>query len=114
MPPRISIKELHTLKTKKDTIKFKTFDIIIEKCHSKIKKVANVGSTNIFFEVPFFLLGYPLYDVNDCILYIISSLKENGLFVQRLSNPNNNILYISWNISDISKRKQLTDRNIIV
>ncbi len=107
MPPTISISELYSIKNNKDKVKFVSFDLIIEKCHLKIKNTALNGGMNIFFEVPFFLLGKPLYKINECIDYIISALKNNGLFVQLLPPPNNNILYISWKPTDIKIKKKL-------
>jgi len=96
MPPRISLSELYTMKDKKEHSKHAIFDKIIEKCHMKIKKSALIGGMNIFFEVPYYIYGTPLYKIEDCINYIVTALRNNGLFVQILSEPNNNILYISW------------------
>lgn len=107
MPPRISLSELYSLKDKKEHTKHSIFDKIIEKCHDKIKKSALIGGMNIFFEVPYYIYGAPLYKIEDCLNYIVNALRNNGLFVQILSQPNNNILYISWNPSDITYKKQL-------
>lgn len=106
--PQISISELYSMKNKKDKIKFNTFDVILGKCHAKIKNIAGQGGMNIFFEVPFVLLGYPLYDINECIDYIVDALRKNGLLVQILPHPNHNTIYISWKPTDIHMKKQLT------
>jgi hypothetical protein len=108
MYPQISISELYTMKNKKDEIKTNTFNIIIEKCHAKIKTIAAQGGMNIFYEIPHVLLGYPLYDVNECIEYVISGLRKNGLLVQTLPYPNNFTIYISWKPVDVKIKKQLT------
>lgn len=110
MPPKISLTELYTLKDKKQKIRYTTFDKIIEQCHSKIKKTAIIGGMNIFFEIPFIIFGSPLYKIDDCIEYVVNVLRNNGLFVQILPQPNNNMLYISWNPSEVSAsyKKQLT------
>jgi len=107
MPPRISLGELYTLKEKKDYVKFVTFDYIIETCHKKIKNTATIGGMNIFYEIPYYIYGKPLYKMQDCITYIIDSLRKNGLYVQILPEPNANMLYISWNPSEISTKKCL-------
>ena len=49
MPPQINISELYAMKNKKEKIKTNTFNIIIEKCHNKIKTIAAQGGMNIFF-----------------------------------------------------------------
>ena len=102
MPPRILLSELYTLKEKKEHAKYKTFDGIIEICHKKIKHMATIGGMNIFYEIPYYMYGKPLYKITDCIEYIVNSLRKNGLYVQTLPDPNNNMLYISWNPSEVS------------
>ncbi len=109
MYPQISIAELYTLKNKKEEIKTRTFNIILEQCHKKIKTIASQGGLSVFFEIPFVMLGYPLYDINECIEYIVEALRKNGLLVQVLSNPNFNTIYISWKPADVKLRKQLTN-----
>lgn len=108
MPPQISISELYSMKNKKDKTKINTFNIIIEKCHAKIKTIASQGGMNIFFEIPYVMIGYPLYNINECIDYVVNALKNNGLLVQILPQPNQNIIYISWKPTDVSIKKQLT------
>lgn len=98
--PQLSLYELYSIKKKKDLYCNNTFNIILEKCHKKIKTIAESGGMNTFYEIPFFILGLPLYDLNNCINYIVKSLKNNGLLVYVLTKPNN-IIYISWNPNDI-------------
>ena len=107
MPPKISIAELYTLKDKKEAIRYKTFDKILEKCHMKIRKTAIIGGMNIFFDIPYIEIGAPLYKIDECINYIVDALRKNGLFVQILPYPNNNMIYISWNPSEVTYKKQL-------
>lgn len=111
MPPQISISDLYTLKNKKDKIKTNTFNIIIEKCHLKIKNIAEQGGMNVFYEIPYLVVGCPLYNINDCIEYVVESLRKNGLLVQILPFPNNTTIYISWKPNDINHKKNLTMSN---
>jgi hypothetical protein len=108
MYPHISISELYEMKNKKDKIKISTFNVILTKCHEKIKKIAGQGGMNIFFEIPYVMIGYPLYNIDDCIEYITNALKKNGLLVQILPKPNHNTIYISWKPTDVKTKKQLT------
>lgn len=62
---------------------------------------------NIFYEIPYYVYGKPLYKIKDCIDYVVDSLRKNGLYVQILPEPNLNIIYISWNPNEISKKKML-------
>lgn len=107
MQPQISLSELYSMKSKKDKIKINTFNVILEKCHTKIKKIAEQGGMNLFYEIPHFLLGYPLYDIKDCIEYMIESLRTSGFLVQTLPKPNNYTIYISWKPTDVKQKKSL-------
>ena len=102
MHPQISLSTLYEIKNKKDSYKNKTFDDIINKCHNKIKDIAKQGGMNTFFEIPYIIIGKPLYNINDCINYVVKSLQKNGLLVRLIQK---NLIYISWNPIDINKRK---------
>ena len=93
---------IHRIKANKEQAKYQTFDKIIEICHKKIKQTATIGGMNIFYEVPYYIYGKPLYKIADCIEYIVNALRKNGLYVQILPEPNLNLLYISWNPSEVS------------
>lgn len=107
MAPRISLAELYTLKDKKERNKYNTFDNIIDICHKKIKNTATIGGMNIFYEIPFYIYGKPLYKIDECVKYIVDSLRKNGLYVQILPEPNTNMIYVSWNPNELSGKKLL-------
>lgn len=115
MQPQISITDLYSLKKKKDRMKAQTFNLIIERCHKKITTIASQGGENIFFEIPYIMLGYPLYNIDDCVEYVVLALRNNGLLVQILPHPNNHTLYISWKPCDVNNtgpKKQLTSSRL--
>jgi hypothetical protein len=62
---------------------------------------------NIFYEIPYYIYGKPLYKIEDCIKYVVESLRNNGFFIQILPEPNTNMIYISWNPNEINKKKLL-------
>ena len=71
------------------------FEVILEQCYKKIQKCIQV-TRNIFecfFEVPEFLIGYPLYDLNECLGYCYSILVNKGFQVQYIFPR---VLFISW------------------
>lgn len=71
--------------------------IIFKKIFEKIeKKIVLASSSNFYeckYEVPEFLLGMPIYSIEDCKKYLKVKLKENGF---KVNNLNDNILLISW------------------
>ena len=101
---KLNILELHrTIKAKQGLIR-EVYDIILNKCHRRIELTTENQKLKCFFEVPSFVLGYPLYDLNKCVEYIINALKNNG-FVIEYYFPN--YIYISWDIEEEQKRDQI-------
>lgn len=109
MSSYISLTELYSMKENKERKKIEYYNTILAKCHDKIRNTAKLGGTNIFYEIPYFIFGLPLYDMGLCISYIVNSLRNNGLFVQILQKPNDNMLYISWSPNDVKMKKPATN-----
>ena len=49
--------------------------------------------TSLLYTVPQFVLGLPMLDLKDCILFLVHQLRSSGLEV-KYTYPN--LLYISW------------------
>jgi hypothetical protein len=89
-----SIDSLHKEKNKKDSSKAKIFDLVLNKCIEKISYTnRHTDKTFVIFEVPQVLIGYPLYDMKSCILFIISKLSANGYIIEFIDPF---YLYIDW------------------
>jgi hypothetical protein len=54
-------------------------------------------------EVPEYVCGFPLYDLNSCIKYLIDSLKVNGFLVKYYFPK---VLYISWDFEEIKNENK--------
>lgn len=102
MTSKLSLYDLYEIKKKKDNKVNEAFNIILNACNKKIKKIAELGGQSLYYNIPPIILGYPLYNYNICVSYIIKSLQKNGLYVSLL--PNNNTIYISWKIEDVSSQ----------
>ena len=75
-------------------IKNKTLNVILE----RIKSSAKNGRTFIVYQIPSFTIGHLPYDVNDVETYVINQIKNENFYVKKF---NNNVILISWNISDV-------------
>lgn len=64
----------------------------------RIKSAALNEQTSCFFKIPELVLGYPIYNVEDCQKYIIRKLIENGFKVEKINDGENekNNIAISW------------------
>ena len=83
------VKEQQERKKQKE----KTFKKILKIVEKKLV-IANTGNnSSIWFEIPEFILGVPIYKVVECKKYLIKKLKKNG-FNTEFFEPN--ILKIDW------------------
>ena len=53
------------------------FNDILKKVHNRIVYNANLEKTFCFFQIPEFIIGVPLYNVNDLKKFLIVSLKKD-------------------------------------
>ena len=89
-----SIHALQQEKTKKEQSKSDIFNIVLNKCIEKIVYTnRHTDKTFILFEVPKILIGYPMYDMKSCILFLIQKLSANGYIVEFIEPF---YLYIDW------------------
>ncbi len=77
----------------REKIKFITYDKIYSNIEKKIVKASSTNFYYIWYEVPQYLIGYPQYNLNDCLEYLILKLKKNGFSIEPYEP---NILLISW------------------
>lgn len=102
-----SISSLHHEKSIKETSKIDIFNIVLNKCIEKIIFTnKNTDKTFIIFEIPKLLIGYPNYDMKNCILFIIKKLSEKGYLIEFIEPF---YLYIDWGSKPVeSKLKEKT------
>ena len=91
----INIDELNKINEDRDKVKKDIYNKVLIKCHEKIKKTAKLPgrNTHCFYVVPTYIYGIPKYQIENCIIYIVQSLINNGFQVY-YTHPN--LLYISW------------------
>jgi hypothetical protein len=93
---KINIDDLYERRQKRDLKQLSIFNKILNRIHKRIQHTArskNNNETYIWFNVPEYLIGEPIYDKGECIGYIVSELNKNGFHVKYV-HPN--ALFISW------------------
>ena len=103
----LNIHDLYKSIDTKNENKKRTFEQVLEKAHSKIKLAAKHDHYACFYQVPEFILGIPLYNITECIEYVVSALKDNG-FLIKFIYPNT--IYVSWDPRDINRSEFDTRR----
>tara|TARA_B100000123_G_C25730198_1_gene428880 strand:- start:26 stop:457 length:432 start_codon:yes stop_codon:yes gene_type:complete len=91
----ININELHRINEKRQKERICTYEKVLLKCHERIKTISKkpINNTFCFYIVPNIIFGIPIYNVNECIIYLVQTLTKNGFYVV-YTHPN--LIYISW------------------
>ena len=94
--PQINIDELYETKQKNDINKANLYNKLLVKIHTKIKTASRQRNSDNFcsFVMPEILVGFPNYNLSECLVFVVDSLETNG-FLTRYIHPN--LLFISWN-----------------
>ena len=93
---KINIDDLYEKKQRHDLKQISIFNKILGRIHKRIKhtSVKKRHTENfIWFLVPEYIVGEPIYDKGDCIGYLVTQLEKNGFHVKYM-HPNT--LFISW------------------
>jgi hypothetical protein len=92
---KINIDELYDKRQRRDLKQLSIFNKILNRVHKRVQYTARSkqGDTFIWFLVPEYIVGEPIYDKGDCIGYLVSQLEKNGFFVKYV-HPNT--LFVSW------------------
>lgn len=100
-PPQLTLAELYNVQKAKQTARHISFDRVIELCHRRIRTVASYSGMNTFFEIPGMIVGYPLFNIRECMGYLVEALRKNGFLVQILPPPHYAVVYISWDPNEV-------------
>ena len=94
-------KTIYNKNKKKELKKIKTYTTILNKCERKIRYSATHDQFQCFFEVPRFCLNCPLYNIDECVYFMVEKLKTK--FKVHYFTPNDLIsMGINQQISDIT------------
>lgn len=93
------------MRKRKETNRTRSFDQIMELCHRRIRNIASYGGMNCFYEIPGVLVGFPLYNLEECIQYVVEKLRGTGFLVQLLPPPQIGVVYISWDPQEIKPKR---------
>ena len=93
---RLDIDELYETKKKNDLNRLEIYNKLLLKIHNKIKMTSRLRNCDNFcsYIMPEVLVGFPNYNLSDCLIFVVDSLQNNG-FLTRYIHPN--LLFISWN-----------------
>ena len=97
----LNANELFEKNKKKNERIFNTFKKILMNCNTLIKFANQKKQYEIIFDVPKFILGYPSFNYDECLCYLIMKLRDNNFFVKYIYPTQ---LYISWHDKEVLEK----------
>lgn len=91
----VNVKELEKKRKEKAERNHELYRGFFSEISVKIKNRDSLGHRNLIHRIPTVIIGFPLYDVNHAMLYVITKLNQNGFFVYPW---NDNYLYVDWSV----------------
>lgn len=100
-----SVQDIYKVQKEKDKQRLKIYERILSKCFKKIKELSLHEETFCFFEMPEYIPGSPLYNMTECVIFMVNSLQDKG-FKARYVDPF--MIFITWSIPKPElKRKEI-------
>ena len=94
----INIKNLQNEVAEREKRKIQVFEKVLNNCYAKILQAnSKTNDCNCLYTVPPVMFGIPIYNLNDCIKFIMDKLNHKGFKVY-FTYPN--LLLISWKVDD--------------
>jgi hypothetical protein len=97
----LSVNEINRFIDEKRREKHGAYEHVFALCQKQIINYAKMEKLRCFFDVPEFILGIPMYDLNAVILYIIDKLQHHGYLVKYFFPK---YIYICWDKDEIAGR----------
>ena len=99
----ISIEDVLKIDEKKKQIKKEIYMKIYEQFSTKIKQSVELGHKQLFMPIPYFLIGYPVFDRAAAAKYIARQFTLGGFQVQLVSEFD---IYVNWMTPKKKKEKK--------
>lgn len=73
--------------------RIKTYNVVLKRLENRILQTAKMDQYECEYEVPTFIVGEPMYEVQDCVVYLYMKLHRSGYKVKLVSN---HTVRVSW------------------
>ena len=105
---QLNINDLFKTINERNQKRLQKYDKILQQIHNKIKYNSNSELTYCIYKIKSFILGVPLYDIDELRTFLINTLKKNGFNILILAN---NLLFISWDNLNNNKKNNNNNNN---
>lgn len=90
-----TIQDIHKKQKDKENNRLAIYKKIASKCFKKIKETSMNEGTFCFYRLPEYIPGLPIYNITECVMFILNLLKEKGFNARYCDGF---YIYISWNL----------------
>lgn len=104
----LTVSDLDRKRREKATRNHEIYKGFFYEISEKIKSRDRIGFKNLIHRVPTMVFGFPIYDVNHAILYLIQKLQKGGFFVYPWKD---NYLYIDWSVKQTQSSQPISTIN---
>jgi hypothetical protein len=104
-----NVSELHKKQKEKENNRNQIYKNICEKCFKKIREVSLNEQTFCFYTIPEYIVGLPLYNMTECIMFILNVLHEKGFHARYCDYFT---IYISWNLPKPILKLETSTKNV--
>lgn len=96
-----NINEIQKKQTEREKSRVQLYEKIASRCFKRIKEVASNEDVYCFFRLPEYIPGYPIYNMTECVMFLLNLLKEKGFNARYCDGF---MIYITWNFSKTNLR----------
>jgi hypothetical protein len=90
-----TVQEIHRKQKEKENSRINIYKSITNRCFKKIKETSLNEETFCFFRIPEYIPGLPLYNMTECVMFILNILREKGFSARYCDHFT---MYIAWNL----------------
>jgi len=90
-----NIQDIHKKQKEKEKNRIKIYESISSRCFKKIKETSLNEETYCFYNLPEYIPGLPLYNMTECVMFLLNLLHEKGFSARYCEGF---MIFISWNL----------------
>jgi hypothetical protein len=90
-----NIQDIHKKQKEKEKNRIKIYESISSRCFKKIKETSLNEETFCFYNLPEYIPGLPLYNMTECVIFLLNLLHEKGFSARYCEGF---MIFISWNL----------------
>jgi hypothetical protein len=95
LPNKLTVTDIHQQMKQKIMNRIEVYNVLLNRCYKKIQDATKKNNTFCFFQIPTFIMGRPLYDLNSCVQYIHKKLLEGSYNISFLDAQT---MCIQWTV----------------